>query len=147
MKFSCTSLSGPWGYFLGTWHHRYLSSKATKHLNKVVCLKKNWRNKQQSERCKIMWDGVPIGSGTLAGDLGGRTTYLEDLACTVQVLFFFLIVQKYIYFESLTSTFLPSVSPWQTKKKWRHDSQSQYLTPEWPGTHNKGKKGQAHWKI
>ena len=53
-------------------------------------------------------------------------------------------VHKYIYFLISNFYIFPSVSPWQTKKKWRSDSQSQYLTPEWPGTHNKGKKGQAH---
>ena len=31
--------------------------------------------KQQSDRCKIPSDGVPIGSGTLARDLGGITTW------------------------------------------------------------------------
>ena len=33
----------------------------------------DWGNKQQSDRFKIPSDGVPIGSGTLSGDLGGIT--------------------------------------------------------------------------
>ena len=61
----------------------------------------NWRNKQQLDQCKIPSDGVPISSGTLAGDLGGITIWnlwsnesdanLEDSACTVRVLLFFPI--------------------------------------------------------
>ena len=53
----------------------------------------NWCNKQQSEWCKIPSDGVPIGSGSLAWDLGGITIWnhlsnesdanLEDSACTL----------------------------------------------------------------
>ena len=31
--------------------------------------------KQQSNRCKIPSDGVPIGSGTLAGDFRGITIW------------------------------------------------------------------------
>ena len=60
--------------------------------------------KQQSDRCKIPSDGVPIGSGTLAGDLGGITIWnpwsnesdanLEVSACTVQVLFFSILRKK-----------------------------------------------------
>ena len=60
-----------------------------------------WRNKQQSDRCKIPSDGVPIGSCTLAGYLGGITVWnpwsnksdanLEDSACTVKVLLLFPI--------------------------------------------------------
>ena len=58
-------------------------------------LELHWCNKQQSDlnRCKISSDGVPIGSGTLAGDLGRITIWnpwsnesdanLEDSACTV----------------------------------------------------------------
>ena len=63
----------------------------------------HWRNKEQSERCKILSDDVPIGSGTLAGDLGGITFWnpwsnkrdanLEDSACTVRVLLFFPILR------------------------------------------------------
>ena len=34
-----------------------------------------WRNKQQSDQCKILSDGVPIGSGTFATILGGITIW------------------------------------------------------------------------
>ena len=60
-----------------------------------------WRNKQQSDQCKILSDGVPIGSGTFATILGGINIWnpwshesnatLEDSACTVRVLLFLLI--------------------------------------------------------
>ena len=59
----------------------------------------NWHNKQQSDWCNIPLDGFPIGSGTLARDLGGITSWnpwsnksdanLENSACTVRVLLFF----------------------------------------------------------
>ena len=61
----------------------------------------NWRNKQQSNQCKILSDGVPIGSGTFATILGGITIWnlwsnksdanLEDSACKVRLLLFFSI--------------------------------------------------------
>ena len=67
----------------------------------------NKRNKQQSNECKISSDGVLIGSGTLAGDLGRITIWnpwsnksdanLKDSACTVRVLFFFPIVSKLVW--------------------------------------------------
>ena len=54
-----------------------------------------------SDGCKTPSDGLPISSGTLAGDLGGITicnpwsnesdANLEDSACTVLVLLFFPI--------------------------------------------------------
>ena len=59
---------------------------------------------QQSDRFKIQSDDVPIGSGTLAGDLGGITilnpwsnksnSNLEDSACTGRILFFFQIAKQ-----------------------------------------------------
>ena len=61
----------------------------------------------QWDRCKIQSDGVVIGFGTLAGDIGVITIWnpwsnrsdanLEDSACTVRVLFFFPIVVQKIY--------------------------------------------------
>ena len=61
----------------------------------------HWRNKQQSDQCKILSDGVPFGSGTFDIILGGITIWnpwsnksdsnLEDSACTVQGLLFFSI--------------------------------------------------------
>jgi hypothetical protein len=81
---------------------------------------KNLLAKSPSDWCKISSDGVPIGSGTLAGDLGGITIWnpwsnesnanLEDCACTVRVLLFFLInLVKSWFAKTLSSKYVKTI--------------------------------------
>ena len=72
---------------------------------KIICQRTNWRNKQQSDRCKIPSDVVLIGSGTLAGDLGG-------IILRKQQKWHYILLFQYCFWQASMAACLADMDQW-----------------------------------